>query len=212
LGTIRGLALGTAFPVDESLGVDARGRIVYLGTAEFTVLLSDPFVQEQVQLLWPLRIEYLEQATIVSFIVLERDVSYLFDRETVSVRRHPEEKDVIMGVCALGYQALDLNKGVKALWTDDFMDAFKAKVKKARSTTTEAMDSERGIKANEPDLYRQMLRLPMFETMFRVGDDMDNSVKVFQINPTHGIIRMTRYTEEAGDSDEIINQILAKNI
>jgi hypothetical protein len=91
------------------------------------------------------------------------------------------------------------------------MDAFRAKFKKPRSTTTEAMDRERGIKATEPDLYAQMLRLPMYDTMFRVNQDGGSPVEVFQVNPTEGSVRMTRYTNGDGDSDEIIQQILAKN-
>jgi hypothetical protein len=199
------------FPDADGLGQDSEGRLVYLGIAKYTVLLNDPFSKEELELLWPMRIEYRDKATIVSFVVLERDVTFLFDRQTINVRRHDEEKDVILGVESLGYEAIDLNKGIKALWAGDSMDAFKTRFKKARSTTTESMDKERGIKETEPQLYEQMRKLPMFETMFRIDNGEKHSVRVFQINPTGGVIRMTRYTEGAGDSDELINEILAKN-
>jgi hypothetical protein len=167
-----------AFPDADILGQRNRQSTVYLAKAKYTVLLKDPFSQEEVELLWPMRIEYREPATLISFIVLERNVKYFFEREAINVRRHLDEADVIGEVLTLGYAPLDLNRGVKALWREDYMDAFRAKFKKPRSTTTEAMDRERGIKATEPDLYAQMLRLPMYDTMFRVNPNGGNAVSM----------------------------------
>jgi len=200
-----------AFPDVHLLGTDGSGREVYLAAAKYTVLLREPFEQVEVELLWPVRFEYRNDALIISFIVFERAVNTLFEREVINVRRHIDEKEIMLGISSLGYKELDLNKGIKTLWREDFMDAYRAKFKKARSTTTEAMDSERGIKATEPELYREMLRLPIFETMFRINSRAASSVEVFQANPTYGFIRMTRYTEGDGDSDEVIQAILEKN-
>jgi len=200
-----------ALPEIDCLGIVRGQTEVYLGTAKYTVLLRDPFAQEELELLWPMRIDYQDAATVVSFVVLERDVGTFFEREVINVRRHVDEKDVVLGVSSLGYKSIDLNKGVKALWAEDFFDAFRSKFKKARSTTTEAMDQERGIKVTVPQLYEQMQRLPIFETMFRVNPDVECAVEVFQANPTDGSIKMTRYTERGGDSDEIIHKILEKN-
>jgi hypothetical protein len=201
----------SVFPSADFLRSDSAQRKVYLAKAKYTVLLAEPFRQEELELLWPLRVEYREEITLLSFIVLERDVRAFFDREPINVRRHLEEKDVLNSVTSLGYQPVDLNKGVKALWSEDFMDAFRSKFKKTRSTTTEAMDKELGIKATTPRLYEQMLRFPMFETMFRINHPADSAVRVFQVNPTSGNVRMTRYTEGLGDSDEIVQRILTKN-
>ena len=62
------------FPDADILGPQNRQSTVYLAKAKYTVLLKDPFSQEEVELLWPMRIEYQDKATLVSFIVLERNV------------------------------------------------------------------------------------------------------------------------------------------
>jgi hypothetical protein len=203
----------SALPEVDPLGALKEGGLFYLGVATFTVLLRDPdFRQEDVRLLWPMRIQYRNDAMIVSFIVLERDVRALFEGEVLNVRRHIEERAVVEGISALGYQSLDLNKGVKELWAADYMDAFRSKFKKARSTTTENMDRERGIKATDPQLYESMQRLPLYETMFRVAPSNGSAVDIFQVNPSDGAIRMTRYTEQEEDSDEVIRRILEANL
>ena len=56
-----------------------------------------------------------------------------------------------------------------------------------------------------------MIALPIHKTMFRVEAVLENTVKVFQADPTSGVIRMTRYTEEEGDSDELVYAVLAEN-
>ena len=199
-----------SFPYADPLGT-VDGKSVYLGVAKYTVLLRDPFEQAEVNLLWPMRVEQGNNATIVSFIVMEKDVPRLFDREVINSRRHVDEKLITQAIRATGYDSVDLNKGVKTLWSRDYMDAFKVKFKKPRPTTTESMDRERGIKATEPELYKEMQRLPIYESMFRVSPKSESSVDVFQVNPTEGSIRMTRYTEGQGDSDEIVEAILSKN-
>lgn len=202
-----------ALPDVHPLGSLGDSDLFYLGLASFTVLLRDPdFRQETVGLLWPMRIQYKESSMVVSFIVLERDVRALFDGEVLNVRRHVEEKTVADSITSLGFQTLDLNKGVKSLWASDYMDAFRSKFKKARSTTTEAMDKDRGIKATDNELYELMQGRPMFETMFRVSASSDSAVEVFQINPTDGVVRMTRYTNREGDSDEVLERLLKANI
>ena len=196
----------------DSIGPAGGGDRFFLGEAKFTVLVRNPdFKQVEVSLLWPMRVQYLKGATLINFIVLERDVKTLFDGEVLNVRRQIEEKSIVEAIRFNQYAPLDLNKGVKALWAQDLMDAFKTKFKKTRSTTTESMDKEKGIKATDPELYKDMQLRPMFETMFRVAPKAGSAVEVFQVNPTDGIIKMTRYTERPGDSNELVGKILQAN-
>jgi hypothetical protein len=198
-------------PNVDVLADSENGGTVFLGVSKYTVLLRDPFSMEEIELLWPMRFQQTDRATILSFVILERDVRPLFDREVVNVRRHLDEKDIILQINAAGHMPLDLNKGVKRLWREDYMDAFRSKFKKARSTTTEAMDREQGIKATNRDLYDEMMVLPMFETLFRTNGNGDRALDVFQINPSAGSLRMMRYSDGASGSDELVQRILQKN-
>lgn len=202
----------TSFPDANLFATDKQKRQLFLAKVRWKVLLANPFEEEQVELLWPMRIDHHKDATLVSFVVVERDIQMFFEGRTIlTQRRLVEEQHVVDALLASGLIRLDFNKGTKALWKADKMDAFRSTFKKSRSTTTEAMDRQLGIKRTNPDLYQEMLLLPIHKTMFRVEASLENSVKVFQADPTGGVVRMTRYTEEEGDSDELVYALLAQN-
>jgi hypothetical protein len=208
----KGVAIEDCFPDSDLLLREKNKREVYLGKVRWKVLLGEPFQEEYIELLWPMRIDRRSDATLVSFVVVERDVQTFYDDRTIiTQRRIVEETHVTEALLVKGLGQLDVNKGIKQLWKKDRIDAFRSTFKKARSTTTESMDRQLGIKRTNPDLYKEMILLPIHKTMFRVEAALENSIKVFQADPTDGVIRMTRYTEDEGDSDELVYAILAEN-
>jgi hypothetical protein len=83
---------------------DQAKREIYLGVARFKVVLRDPFEEQDLDLLWPMRVEYLDKATVLSFIVLERDVRYLFDRPTIDVKAaHVSRRSILAPLPCAGF-------------------------------------------------------------------------------------------------------------
>jgi hypothetical protein len=104
----------------------------------------------------------------------------------------------------------DLHKGIKKLWSDGFMDSSRAKYKTPISTAQETMDEERGIKEYNPDLYGILQQSPLFTTLFQIPEDK-GTVTSFSADPSNGLIGFSRYSEKVGDTDYVIEQILANN-
>ena len=143
--------------------------------------------------------------------MVERDPRPFANRAVITAVRHVDEKQTVRALNELGFHPIDLNKGVKALWANDLMDAFRVRFKKPFSTATEVMDEERGIKQNNPQLYDEVQKLPLFDTLFRVRPTHDTSVSNFHVNPTIGRVAFSSYTDDAGDTDELVAEILTSN-
>lgn len=205
------ISVDIAFESADALAQDGEGRSLFLGRVSYTVYVRDPFEAVPVNFLWPIRVEQRRDFKVLSFVVLERDPSPFANRPVITAVRHVDEKQTVRALNELGFFPRDLNRGVKALWAEDYMDAFRTRFKKPFSTTTEIMDEERGIKQNNPQLYEEVQRLHMFDTLFRVHPSKETSVKHFNVNPTTGKIAFTSYSDDAGDTDEVVRAILERN-
>lgn len=203
--------ISIAFEDADLVAMDPEARSIFLAKVSYTVYVKDPFEAVSVNFLWPIRVEKRKGFQVVSFIVLERDPRPFANRSVITAVRHVDEKQTVRALNDLGFLPVDLNKGVKALWAQDLMDAFRVRFKKPFSTATEVMDEELGIKQTNPQLYEEVQRLPLFDTLFRVRPSRDSSVRSFNVNPTTGKIAFTSYTDDAGDTDELVTAILAAN-
>ncbi|HEY4008739.1 MAG TPA: hypothetical protein VGM11_01210, partial [Acidobacteriaceae bacterium] len=117
----------TAITDTEVLQSEAGGPTWILAKVSFVVILQEALTKETVNLLWPMRIEEVEDHTVLSTIVLERNPGVLFDEGVSVVSRSLDEKLITKNLRALNIQAADLHKGMKALWEEDYMDAYKTK-------------------------------------------------------------------------------------
>ena len=115
---------------------------------------------------------------------------------------------MLVGIAG-GLTPADLNKGIKKLWADGYIESIRSRFKKQYSTSSETMDEERGIKEHYPDLYAIMQEAPLYTTLFEVNDE-ENSVGIFSADPSHGIMGFTSYSER-GDTDAIIEKIISNN-
>ena len=194
-------------------GVEA----LYLARLTHSVLLNNPLEQVDISFLWPIQIELQNAHLIVRFVKLQKDVGAYLDRNRIASRGQKnvdEQKILDVLVREHGLTPLDIHKGVKALWENDFFDAYRVKFKKPHSTTTEIMDEERGIKHHNPQLYKVMRGAELFETVFEVRprDGVEQCVPVLHIEPSKGRIAFDRYSKE-GEEDTrfVVNEIIRFN-
>jgi hypothetical protein len=184
----------------------------YVIRTQYKVYLSDPVTEAILDFLWPVRLDLLPKRLIVRFVVLERDLASHFKKEYHLGGRTVDEDGVLAELKTDGLlAATDLHKGIKKLWADDFMDCHKAKYKKPKSVASEAMDNEEGIKKNNPELYKVLQKSVLLSAVFQVGDDQKTTVSAFSSEPPLGFLSFTRYTEKRGDTDIVIQKILASN-
>jgi hypothetical protein len=184
------------------------GHALYLSRAKYTVVLRDPLEEDTLEFLWPIRVELTKQYLVVRFVVLEKNVSSYFDRSAYVAGKSITEETVLAGIAG-GLTSADLNKGIKKLWADGYIESTRSRFKKQYSTSSETMDEERGIKEHYPDLYAIMQEAPLYTTLFEVSDEK-NSVETFSADPSHGIMGFSSYSE-TGDTDAIIGKIISNN-
>src|ERR1700733_4094779 len=159
---------------EKVLNVDGA-HALYLSRAKYTVVLRDPLEEDTLEFLWPIRVELTKQYVIVRFVVLEKNVSSYFDRSAYVAGKSLTEETVLAGIAG-GLAPADLNRGIKKLWADGYIESTRSRFKKPYSTSSETMDEERGIKEHYPDLYAIMQEAPLYTTLFEVSDEK-NSVE-----------------------------------
>lgn len=206
-----GITLPIAFGGVDELIKDPAGRTIYLSEVEYTVYVKDPYDAVHAKFLWPIRVEERGDQRVVSFVVLERDPKPIANRAVITAVRHLDEKTVVRALGDLGFAYIDINKGVKDLWANAFMDAFMIKFKRPFSTATEKMDEELGIRSHNPQLFEDVMKLPLFDSLFRIHPSKGSTVSSFHVNPTTGRISFPIYTEVAGDCDDLVRKILEAN-
>lgn len=182
---------------------------LYLSRVKYAVMLRNPLEETTLEFLWPIRIELSDKYVVIRFIVLEKNASSYFDRPTYVAGKSLTEKTVLAGVQTAALVPADLNKGVKKLWGDGYLESTRSNFKKQYSTSSETMDEEKGIKEHYPDLYAIMQEAPLYTTIFEVNDEK-STVDAFSADPSHGIIGFTSYSAK-GDTDAIIGKIISNN-
>lgn len=194
---------------------DDRIRMLYVIKLRFRVILKDPLEEATLEFLWPVRLDFTAHHLIVRFVVLEKNIGSYFDgRSYYTDRRSLEEKAILQTLQVIfrgRLESADLHKGVKKLWEDDFMDSIRAKYRKDVSTASELMDEDRGIKEHYPDLYATLTDSLLLDTVFLVTPREDFSVTAFIVDPSKGSISFPRFSENKGDTDYVVDEILRHN-
>ena len=175
---------------------------------------------EDIKLLfkWPVRITVAKDLVTVRCTIMEKHVqSYFPEGSLVFVRsRSMEETDIVKSVrdeiCKTATcETCDLNKGIKALWETGAIDAPSARYKLATSTQTSAMDGDLLIKRDLPEKYKELIKVPLLKTVFKILDDSDKHLSHFSINPSNGEIGFPMFSETEKAVDHVIREILRNN-
>jgi len=184
---------------------------LYLARIEYTVVQLDPLKYSSIDFLWPLRIELHQNYLLVRFVVLEKSIASYFEKDVVVRGKSLSEETIMGGLLVDGtISRADLNKGFKALWHRDRIDATRIRYKEPEATVTRAMDEEKGLKQTNPGKYEELRRFPLHQSVF-IPNDGFTEVGSFTADPTDGFIGFTRYFKEGVNGDELIRQILENN-
>jgi hypothetical protein len=194
----------------QAAKVVPNSHSLYVVRVKHRVVLRDPLEETSIDFLWPVRVEASAQHLVIRFVTLEKNLGSYFDRPYYVGDRDVDEKDIVPPMTN-GLVPADLHKGVKKLWGDGFMDSHRTSFKKPTSRASEAMDEERGIRENNPELYALLQDTPLYNTIFTVPPEKDSTVSVFSVDPTRGYIAFPRYSDTVGDTDFVIREILKNN-
>jgi uncharacterized protein YrzB (UPF0473 family) len=185
---------------------------------EYDVSLMNPLVQERVNFIQPTRVVISGQNVVVQTTIMEKKLDSYFpeDRKVLDVIKRNGEDQFIAQIIKFFQkdyyiQICDLNKGVKNLWEHDVVDSRYVKFKKSKSTTTETMDEEYTLKAQYPEVYKQIMAGPMNKTVFRYLRGDDKFSRTFMVDPTQGELSMNIFPENTDQIWNVINEILAGN-
>ena len=185
---------------------------------EYDVSLLNPLSQERVNFIQPTRVVISGQNVVVQTTIMEKKLDSYFpaNRKVIDViKRNGEDQFIgqIIKFFQKDYyiQSCDLNKGVKNLWHHDVVDSRYAKFKKSKSTTTETMDEEYTLKAQYPEIYKEIMAAPMNKTVFRYLRGDDKFSRTFMVDPSQGELSMAIFPENPDQIWNVINEILAGN-
>lgn len=192
-----------------------KGRyLLYLAEVEYHVVFTDPLGEDRIKFLWPIRLEFGRDYLIARFVMMEKDIRVYFGPgASRTVGRSLTEASVISHLRNVldDLKPLDINKGIKYLWDKDRFDGIRTKYRKPNSMVTEAMDAGKGIKATYPDTYKVMVKSPLYDCIFKMDAEDKTSIKNFSSDPTSGYLGFSAYSENKGDTDSFVSEIIGHN-
>lgn len=173
-------------------------------------------VVESIDFIIPVQIHRKGTKLLVFINILERNVATIISDKVVAVSRDVKDDTILnsfvestihhnvqLGKC-------DMNKGIKKLWADDEVDAFKVKFKKDKSTSMEIMDEDKLLKKDMPDVYKELIKTPLIQTNFKVLKQQ-NLVNHFVVDPTKGIFYFSVYPQHQSGINDLIDLIISNN-
>jgi hypothetical protein len=196
-------------------GEDKVRSALYLFWCEYTVVLGDPMERRKIKFLWPVRLELAKETVIFRFVVLEKNIASHFEGRTYYTAQKAIDEETVLEAFFDAWggplNSTDLNKGIKELWKTGNIDCTRTQYKRPLSTVTETMDEARGIRQYNKELYETLATSPLFNSQFVVTSKEFSTVSAFSIDPSKGRVAFPRYTEESGDTDHVIREILKHN-
>jgi len=196
--------------------VGGRREYFFCVDLKFAIVLLNVPRHDHIEFKWPIFILAEDRVLQIKFTTMEKDLGAYFDGAPVSVRvRSVDEKSIIQSVKETlsptwEPSPMDINKGIKALWEQDFMDSPQAQWKNAKSTTIETMDEHLMIKRERQDVYNTLVNAPLLKTQFQVRDD-ESPVSRFVVDAGSGIIKFPKFSMRPEGTTDVIAKILELN-
>lgn len=198
--------------------LDEKGQkeSLHIVKVVYDIVLNNPLEETTLEFLWPVWLSWTSKHLIIRFITMEKNAeSYFAGRAPMRRGRSIDEESLIKHVAnefEHTLQVTDLHKGLKRVWADDFMDARRVQFRKAHSTASEMMDEEKGIKQSDPELYALLQTAHINSALFSVlGVKEKFSVSALSIHPSEGYVAFPRFSEQPGDTDYVVREILRHN-
>ena len=177
-----------------------------------SVILHEPLEETTESFLWPMWVDVTPRYVVVRFVVVEKNLKTYLDRAYSLGRKNVNEKAILdQLVSHFDMNAADLHERVKELWAEDFMDAYEIKFKRPRSTATETMDEQLGIKQHHRDLYDYVQTATLFRTTFKTFPGVVGRSMPFHVDPARGTIDFPCYSDHERGSDFVVNEVLRQD-
>ena len=198
---------------------DGETQYFYLLDLKFEAVFLDTLERQYLEFKWPILVVVRPHLLRVKFTTIERDLrSYFPDAGRVTFSRRSVDEKTILKIIQdellhsnIRLAALDINKGVKALWAQGYIDSQDARWKKQRSTTTETMDERFFLKRDLPEVYETVRRSPLLKAQFQFMRDQDQFVSHFVVEASGGILRFPTYGNRRENTLNVIAKILELN-
>jgi hypothetical protein len=168
----------------------------------------------------PTRIVFNGRDLVIQVTILERSATTFIDvpkdQRLFEIKRTNLEENFIENILTVirksnTVSVCDINKGMKAVWAADAIDATSVSYRKDKSMTTESMDEQYTVKQHMPEAYKDMITRPLGRTIFKPTDDKANFSRNFWVDPSKGILRTSTYPVHPDQTWNIINEILRNN-
>jgi hypothetical protein len=207
-------------PVVSEERVDGNYVFTCFPVVEYDVALLNPYEEFTVHFIQPTRVVVKGRILIIQTTIMERSAAaYLPDdrgRRLIDLAKRNTEDSFVPAILDVfrrraTTEVCDLNRGVKALWATNTIDATSVKYKKDKSTVTESMDEEFLLKRDEPNTYNDIITRPLNKMSFRSLNEGDNFSRSFTVDPSNGVFSMNIYPEDPAQTWTIISAILRNN-
>lgn len=169
---------------------------------------------QNIQFVIPVQINKKNTKLIIHINILERDVSAIIEDKVISTTRDFNDDTILNSIIQSANPARltksDLNRGIKKLWKDDEVDAFKVKFKKSKSTSMEIMDEDKLLKRDMPTVYKELIKTPLIQTTFKVLKQ-NNLLNYFVVDPTKGVFYFSIYPQHHNGINDLIDLVLTNN-
>lgn len=215
------------FPIGElpmqvisELHQDGNYIFFCLPVVEYDLAILPAGDQFTLQLYQPTRIVVRDKDLVIQATILERSASSYVDvpndQKVFEVKRRNTEEVFIQDTIAVFRQnttvaICDFNKGIKALWDGNTIDATSVSYRNDKAMTTQAMDENMTVKEHMPETYKDIVNRPLSRTIFRPKIEKDKFSRNFAVDPSKGILRTSTYPEDPAQTWNIINEILRNN-
>ena len=196
----------------------ARHTFFYLLDLKFNVILLDALESQSIEFKWPVTVVVEEATMQVKFTIMEKDLrTYFPNSGAVTVRnRSINENDILRAIrdnLKPTWQAepMDINKGVKALWKQNFIDSPEARWRNSKSTSRETMDEKFMIRRDRPEVYQAAMKSPLLKTQFLFLKDGTQYVSHFVVEASIGLVRFPMFTVREDGTTNVLTKILELN-
>lgn len=163
----------------------------------------------------PVRLIIQDDIVTIKINKQESQVSKYFNFPVKFLNKVTSEKDILDMIKeslpdGITFIPLDLNRGIKRMWEDDYIDSFYSSFKNDSSTSTETMDEHMLLKEKYPELYESIKHKPINRSMFTILDNQ-SLIPNFVISPLSGIVSISTYPKSIDAIDELLDMILNFN-
>jgi len=189
-----------------------KGEWIYLHKTRYQYWDTKSSTYEYLEFLIPVKIKIKGKTMSVSYNTLSRDIKVYF-QHTIFPTKSPDIAEDVIGDFKNNYSGvvflLDLNKGIKYLWENDYLDGMVVQNRKAKSIRRDRMDENFLYKVAYPKDWDNLMLTPIQKTRFKVLKEID--MEHFECNPTTGYLNIGLFSQDADTIDDLLNLILKYN-